>query len=364
MAEVRMVMGRKVYKILKSSCSPALSESTCTSGHSRALDAVSNAFALREIEEAPPTARIFSKQTPLPTTTSQEHGADLKIDIHRDSNSGFVFWKRSDICPEDTGKCLDCKGKTLPRDRPAKRPPHGSNGVTVWWNPGNMHQKNVCRSRRDLTRTFCTHRNGASKNGFSSPPLLFRRCFSNSSYDAPLFQSKTAYYEILEVSTTATQAQIKTAYYKQSFIYHPDKNAGSEHASRRFAQISEAYNVLGNKLLRKKYDRGILTQTDLQGARRPSSKETSATSSVQQKMSHSAVGGVDSKKIYDFDNFIKSHYSEQLQRERDFRSRQDEFQRKKEAGVQGRELGRRAEVYVGMLLAVAIGLFLSMRSVK
>uniref|UniRef100_A0A3Q0T932 J domain-containing protein n=1 Tax=Amphilophus citrinellus TaxID=61819 RepID=A0A3Q0T932_AMPCI len=47
----------------------------------------------------------------------------------------------------------------------------------------------------------------------------------------PLYQTKTGYYEILGVSPSATQAQIKTAYYKQSFTYHPDRNAGSEEAT-------------------------------------------------------------------------------------------------------------------------------------
>uniref|UniRef100_A0A8C1MD26 J domain-containing protein n=1 Tax=Cyprinus carpio TaxID=7962 RepID=A0A8C1MD26_CYPCA len=80
------------------------------------------------------------------------------------------------------------------------------------------------------------------------------------SIEHPLYKSKSAYYDILEVSPTATHVQIKTAYYKQSFIYHPDKNAGSEEAAFRFSQISEAYSVLGNKALRRKYDRGILSQ--------------------------------------------------------------------------------------------------------
>uniref|UniRef100_A0A3Q3WES9 J domain-containing protein n=1 Tax=Mola mola TaxID=94237 RepID=A0A3Q3WES9_MOLML len=72
----------------------------------------------------------------------------------------------------------------------------------------------------------------------------------------PLYKSKTGYYEILDVVPGATQAQIKTAYYKQSFIYHPDRNAGSDAATVRFSEINEAYTVLGNKALRRKYDRG------------------------------------------------------------------------------------------------------------
>lgn len=363
-----MVMGRKVYKILKSGSSHSLPDSICMVGQSRTLGTVSNALTLREIEEVTPTARIFNKEAPWPTTTtSQEHGSDVEVDILRDSNSGFVFWKRSGICvSEDKGKCLCCRGKLLPYDPSVKRNTRGCNGVTIWWNPGTIHQKiHIFRSRRDLTRAFCTLRNGAGKIGVISPPLVLRRCFSNTGYDdGPLFQNKAAYYEILDVPKSATQAQVKTAYYKQSFIYHPDKNAGSEHASRKFAQISEAYNVLGNRHLRRRYDRGILTQSDLQGASRPSSRESATSGPVQQKRPQSAVGGVDTKKIYDFDQFIKSHYSEQLQREREFRARKEEYVKNKEAGVQGRELGKRAEVYVGMLVALAMALFLSVSSPK
>uniref|UniRef100_A0A3P8UL44 J domain-containing protein n=1 Tax=Cynoglossus semilaevis TaxID=244447 RepID=A0A3P8UL44_CYNSE len=46
-----------------------------------------------------------------------------------------------------------------------------------------------------------------------------------------LYKTKTGYYDVLGVSSSATQAQIKTAYYKQSFIYHPDRNSGSEEAT-------------------------------------------------------------------------------------------------------------------------------------
>uniref|UniRef100_A0A3Q3GXJ8 J domain-containing protein n=1 Tax=Kryptolebias marmoratus TaxID=37003 RepID=A0A3Q3GXJ8_KRYMA len=39
-------------------------------------------------------------------------------------------------------------------------------------------------------------------------------------------KGETTFYDILKVPPSATQSQIKTAYYKQSLIYHPDKNAG------------------------------------------------------------------------------------------------------------------------------------------
>ncbi|XP_005877302.1 PREDICTED: dnaJ homolog subfamily C member 30 [Myotis brandtii] len=58
--------------------------------------------------------------------------------------------------------------------------------------------------------------------------------------------SRTALYELLGVPPTATQAQIKAAYYRQSFLYHPDRNAGSAEAAERFTRISQAYVVLGS----------------------------------------------------------------------------------------------------------------------
>uniref|UniRef100_A0A8C7TXX2 DnaJ homolog subfamily C member 30, mitochondrial n=1 Tax=Oncorhynchus mykiss TaxID=8022 RepID=A0A8C7TXX2_ONCMY len=160
---------------------------------------------------------------------------------------------------------------------------------------------------------------------------LFVRAYGNGNMSEPLYKSRTAYYEILQVSPTATQAQIKTAYYKQSFVYHPDKNAGSEEATNRFSNISEAYNVLGNKGLRKKYDRGILSQGDVTGASKPSAKDTKSSSSqpTREARQTSALG-IDSKNIFDFDNFIKSHYKSQLMREEELRVRKEEIMRKKE----------------------------------
>lgn len=62
------------------------------------------------------------------------------------------------------------------------------------------------------------------------------------------------YYKILEVSKTATDAEIKSAYRKLANKYHPDKNKSDKASEEKFKEINEAYQVLGNPENRKKYD--------------------------------------------------------------------------------------------------------------
>ena len=61
------------------------------------------------------------------------------------------------------------------------------------------------------------------------------------------------YYEILGVSKTATQAEIKSAYRKLALEWHPDKNKSKE-ASEKFKEINKAYEVLSNNEKRQMYD--------------------------------------------------------------------------------------------------------------
>jgi len=166
-------------------------------------------------------------------------------------------------------------------------------------------------------------------------PVVFIRAYSdNGARPEPLYKTKTGYYDTLEVSPTANQTQIKAAYFKQSFVYHPDRNAGSEHAKVRFFEISEAYTVLGNKALRKKYDRGVLSPSELIATAKPAAKDTGGSSGEQPGTRPSAVGADRRQVLFDFDKFIKAHYSEQLQRQHDARLHKEEMlKRKAETGV-------------------------------
>jgi molecular chaperone DnaJ len=62
------------------------------------------------------------------------------------------------------------------------------------------------------------------------------------------------YYEILGISKSATEAEIKKAYRKMAIKYHPDKNQGNKDAEERFKKISQAYEVLSDKNKRAQYD--------------------------------------------------------------------------------------------------------------
>ena len=68
--------------------------------------------------------------------------------------------------------------------------------------------------------------------------------------------SAKSLYEVLDVSETASQDEIKKAYRKLARTYHPDKNPGDKKAEDRFKEIQGAYDVLGDAEKRKEYDQG------------------------------------------------------------------------------------------------------------
>jgi molecular chaperone DnaJ len=63
--------------------------------------------------------------------------------------------------------------------------------------------------------------------------------------------SKRDYYEILGVSKTASDDEIKKAFRKAAVQYHPDKQGGDE---EKFKEVNEAYEVLKDKQKRQRYD--------------------------------------------------------------------------------------------------------------
>ena len=67
--------------------------------------------------------------------------------------------------------------------------------------------------------------------------------------------SKRDYYEVLGVTRTATDVEIKAAYRKLAIQHHPDKNPDDHTAEEKFKEAAEAYSVLSDAQKRAAYDR-------------------------------------------------------------------------------------------------------------
>lgn len=66
---------------------------------------------------------------------------------------------------------------------------------------------------------------------------------------------KRDYYEVLGVSRTANEQELKSAYRKLAMQHHPDRNPGDRAAEEKFKEASEAYGILSDSGKRAQYDR-------------------------------------------------------------------------------------------------------------
>jgi DnaJ-class molecular chaperone len=73
-------------------------------------------------------------------------------------------------------------------------------------------------------------------------------------------------YEVLGIASTASPAEIQTAYRKLAKKLHPDLNPGDKSAEDKFKEVAGAYELVGDAEKRKRFDSG---EVDATGAERP-----------------------------------------------------------------------------------------------
>lgn len=67
-------------------------------------------------------------------------------------------------------------------------------------------------------------------------------------------QAKRDYYEVLGVTRSSSETEIKSSYRKLAMQFHPDRNPGNPEAEEKFKEASEAYSVLIDSEKRARYD--------------------------------------------------------------------------------------------------------------
>lgn len=161
--------------------------------------------------------------------------------------------------------------------------------------------------------------------------VLGRHCASSA---------KRTYYDILEVSPSAKQNEIKAAYYRLSMKYHPDKNKGGSASSEHFQDITTAYDTLSNESLRAQYDEKIgssHTATTLR-IKRPTPTRRAAP-----------MGG--RSQIYNFDEFYRQHYGDAVKSYQYRKKKYEDFLRDEEAHMK-----REKDFGVSMALIAVLAL--------
>lgn len=115
---------------------------------------------------------------------------------------------------------------------------------------------NLCSLSSDInvfalehTNAFSTCRKSCLTSSGQFKFSVARRNF----FTSPLLGSKD-YYKILGVPRSATQKEIKKAYYDLAKKNHPDINKGDPQAAKKFQEVAEAYDILSDETKRQQFD--------------------------------------------------------------------------------------------------------------
>lgn len=134
-----------------------------------------------------------------------------------------------------------------------------------------------------------------------------------------------SYYRALGLDSTATSKEIKSAYYKLSLKFHPDKNNGSKESVVKFREITEAYEILGNSEKKRKYDYEYHSQPNY-------NLKYNNTEKFYRSVKHQRPY-TGKTKDFDYDEHFKKHYQDfERHKEAEFkyytRRRETDFQRR------------------------------------
>lgn len=169
---------------------------------------------------------------------------------------------------------------------------------------------------------------------------------------------KQTHYEALELKPSATQGEIKAAYYRMSKLFHPDVNKAAG-ADTKFRGITDAYEVLGSKISRKTYDRSLALKSERsQNIYTGEALDPSQTRFRQKKtdikgtpMASESVG------TYNFDAWTKAHYSENFAKFQHLKKNQERAREKMKEQKERKEQYEKEEGVFTMAIVACLIMF-------
>ncbi|XP_077082838.1 dnaJ heat shock protein family (Hsp40) member A3b [Siphateles boraxobius] len=119
---------------------------------------------------------------------------------------------------------------------------------------GDISALRICLTRSHVTggNLNCWRRRGCVT--LKGEPEWSRRSVFSSHFFHTSGCHQQDFYNVLGVPRTASQKDIKKAYYQLAKKYHPDTNPDDPEAKEKFAKLAEAYETLSDELKRKQYD--------------------------------------------------------------------------------------------------------------
>ncbi|XP_012288020.1 dnaJ homolog subfamily C member 30 [Orussus abietinus] len=171
------------------------------------------------------------------------------------------------------------------------------------------------------------------------------------------------HYETLEVKRSATQDQIKAAYYKLTMKYHPDRNK-SESAKQKFRDVADAYNILGNYTSRKKYDRGTLVtayQKDLKHDAEIKSEHPHQRFYQSRMSTNEHTAKNEKKDSHNFETWTHDHYEKLFAQRMELKAKRDLKDKMKESDDQ---VSVKVVITVACICLIIIGVGMFTRQIS
>ncbi|XP_065172735.1 dnaJ homolog subfamily C member 30, mitochondrial-like, partial [Atheta coriaria] len=137
-----------------------------------------------------------------------------------------------------------------------------------------------------------------------------------------------SHYNALGITPSASQAEVKAAYYKLTKLYHPDSqaagNSESEDHIKKFREVTAAYEVLGNVKLRRLYDKGMMhvgsdTRPHAGAWRVKEDDDPSLKFYRSRDVKSRPPPPTNNIPVYDFDEWSKQHYGATFAREQELK---------------------------------------------